>query len=91
MANPDVQILTKDIWTKIATNVTTGNVYNMSATTNYLQTFRLTDEAAPINNDDAVRAFTNRNDNLWDNISSSDPIDVYLKPLEQDGKIRLDI
>ena len=90
MANPVFIDLTKDTWTKVATAVTSGIVHKIkSQPYNYLQTYRLTGEAAPTDKADGVRVFENDIDFV--EIAATVPIDVYLYPVNADGRIRVDV
>jgi hypothetical protein len=85
-SNPLSVSCTKDTWTKIATNVVTGTVYKQSnAPANYLQTFKLTGEAAPTDEDEAVVLFEPGRISVP--ISSDSAIDVYVMAKGADGVI----
>ena len=89
MANPQIVTITANSWVKVATNVTTGKVYNAKTTVSYSQTYRDTGEAAPSNMDDAVRAFIV---NGVEEISASAGIDVYIYAHgDVDGSVRVDL
>ena len=47
MADPAVTALTKDVWTKVATDVVTGQIHRLNNDPVYMQTYRLTGGAAP--------------------------------------------
>ena len=78
MANPVAVTLVVDTWTKVATNVTTGVIERKDGFNDksliILETYKLTGEAAPANDDTAVWWTSNPL-----TISSSAAIDVYLK------------
>lgn len=101
MADPNVvEIIPEWEWVKIATAVVSGMVHRIITTVWYYQTYRLTGEAAPAAvvqgtiPEEAVRIFTQ---SPIEEISSSNPIDVYIMCANQDddaddpGKIRVDV
>ncbi len=101
MADPNVITITPEwAWQKVATAVVTGMIHRLVTTVYYYQTFRLTGEAAPAVPtlgtipEEAVRLFDQSNS---EEISSSNPIDVYIMCANQDddatdeGKIRVDV
>ena len=76
MANPVFVTCTKGVWTKVATNVITGFVHkNTTIQSQYLQTYKLTGQAAPTLISEGVRAFEN---SLKEAISATVAIDVYI-------------
>lgn len=86
-SNPAVFPCPKGVWTKVATNVVNGRVYEITDAI-YSQTIRLTGGAAPTTDADAARLFE---DTKSEPISSSSAIDVYVKALDQDGSVRVDL
>jgi hypothetical protein len=91
MGNPVVTTIPNGVWTKVATNVLTGNVHIIESKVTYLQTFRLTGEAAPTLRDEGVELFTKC---ITERIQSADAIDVYVWCVDndgKDGKIRVDV
>ncbi len=87
MADPAVVACTKDVWTKVATNVTTGFVWIIKTGPNvYLQTYRATGNPAPANNADAVKM-----PSPGAAISAAAGIDVYIQPTRVDGSVRVDV
>ncbi len=101
MANPlVVDILTEWVWQKVATSVTSGNIYRLATDVDYYQTYRLTGVAAPTNptlgtlQDEAVRMFGIDDP---EEIGHSEAIDVYIlvkydKTLAlRNGKVRVDV
>lgn len=90
MANPAFVACTKDVFIKVATNVTTGQLHRKSSSpSGYLQTYKLTGEAAPADNADlGVRMFL---DAEAEPISSSAAIDVYVMCQGADGRLRVDV
>lgn len=88
-ANPEEIVCTADTWILVAFAQTVGVIHKLSNLPNvYKQTYRLTGEAAPLNDDDAVLAF-GRCDNF--EINSGVAIDVYVKAVRVNGKIRADL
>ena len=88
MANPVIVDCPADTWTKVATNVTTGQIHKKKYNAKYIQTYVLTGQAAPTNNDLAVPIFTGGCSSAA--ISAASAIDVYLKPLGIAGSVRVD-
>jgi hypothetical protein len=87
MANPLMVDCPVDIWTKVATNVTAGSVLiSRNTGPTYIQTYRLTGEAAPINEDDAILI-----EQPGEKIESLLGIDVYVKAKNEDGEVRVDL
>ena len=86
MADPIVVPCLADVWTKVATDQTSGVVHILSSKPNvYLQTYRDTGEAAPTGKTGAVQ---------FDSplcISSSLGIDVYVQPVSAAGSVRVDL
>jgi hypothetical protein len=76
-------------WVKVATNVVSGWIHKMEKRASYLQTYRLTGEVAPINEDEGVKMFLDFADK--EQIKSSVPIDVYVWSRGHDGKLRVDV
>lgn len=89
MANPVFVDCPADEWTKVATDVTTGQIWKANTTPAYLQTYKLTGEAAPSDRGEGMKLFSD--DNNSEEISSSEPIDVYVFPVGAIGRVRVDI
>lgn len=86
-ADPLIVETPKDVWTKVATNVTSGFVWVLNTAPNvYSQTYRLTGEAAPTLFDEAVTL-----EKPGAPISASVAIDVYIRPIAVDGSVRVDV
>lgn len=86
MADPVVVSCTKDVWTKVATNVTTGVVHILKTDPDaYYQTYRVTTNPAPTDLTDAVPFDTPLQ------ISAGAGIDVYIQPKNVDGSVRVDL
>ena len=92
MADPAIVVVLKGQWTKVATNVTTGNVWRRESLVSYFMTIRDTGGSAPTAPDleiEGVQVFT-KGDNMP--ISSNVSIDVYLWARgDVDGKVRVDL
>lgn len=85
MANPVLVPCPVGLWTKVATNVKSGNIWIMDRMSDYFHTYRDTGESAPSSDDEAVRlAYPGRR------IESDISIDVYIKAKTQDGIVRVD-
>lgn len=88
MADPSVQTLTKDVWTKVATNVVSGYVHILKKSVQYLQTYRDNGGAVPAAGDPSEGAELNFPGTP---IEASAGIDVYIMPLRADGRVRVDV
>lgn len=78
-----------DVWTKVTTAVTTGQLWKAQSTATYLQTYRLTGETAPTDSSEGVKLFSDNQNS--EEISSSDPIDVYVFAIGSAGRVRVDL
>ena len=86
MPNPDIISCPVDVWTKIATGITSGIVHVIDTSPNvYLHTYRLTTQDPPVNNDDAAPF------ELALQIANSAAIDVYIQPKGKAGSVRVDL
>ena len=88
MSNPVIVSCPADIWTKVATNVTSGNLHKVYKTSRYLQTYRVTGGTAPTDETEGVPCFAESDSEV---IQSSGGIDVYVLSLKYDGKVRVDV
>ena len=88
MANPAIITCTKGAWTKVATNVTIGQIHNKATLAEYYQTYRNTGDPAPTDLTDAVKIFKKDKSIL---IDSSVNIDVYLWCKKFAGSVRVDL
>jgi len=84
MANPVMVNVPANAWTKVATNVTSGVIYNISNLPLF-QTYRMTGDPAPTSREEGVDIGDGEAE-----ILSGDGIDIYLWS-NSEGKIRLDI
>ena len=89
MADPVFVNIPAGEWTKIATNVVTGQVHKVLSIPVYMQTYRLTGGGAPTLLTDGVLAFANGA--VTDQVSASAAIDVYLWCVGSAGRVRVDI
>ena len=101
MASDPVEVAISEwAWTKVATNVLTGNVHRLNTIVDYYQTYRLTGTAAPNVPTlgtipiEAVRMFSN---SITELISATSGIDVYImganrdEDADDDGSVRVDV
>lgn len=89
MADPAFIDCPADQWTKVATNVVTGQIWRANSSPNkYLQTYRDTGEAAPTLSSEGMPAF---NDEGVVQISALMGIDVYIYPMGRAGRVRVDL
>jgi hypothetical protein len=87
MANPAVIACTKDAWTKVATNVTAGQLHILSSAPNqYSHTYRMTGGAAPTTLAEAVVI-----SQVSLPISAPAAIDVYVYAHGAAGSVRVDV
>lgn len=90
MADPVFVTCPKGIWTKVATNVTTGQIWKRPQSARFLQTYRITATPAPTERSEGVEVFSSKNVQS-EPISATGPIDVYLYAIDKDGEVRVDI
>ena len=89
-SNPAVVTCTKDTWVKVATGILIGVVYRLSTSPEkYVQTIRLTGQAAPEVMTDAAEVFTNGDTAAT--ISSDAAVDVYVLACGAAGSVRVDL
>jgi hypothetical protein len=87
MPNPNLVSCPADTWTKVATNVTTGNIWIADKSPNkYLQTYVLTGQAAPAGTAIGIAIV---GDGMP--IANTVGIDVYIYPIGELGKVRVDV
>lgn len=89
MADPAITAIPKDVWTKVATNVTTGMIHILNVDpNNYLYTYRDTGGGAPANptTDPEAVPF-----NPALQISAAAGIDVYVMTRGVNGSVRVDL
>jgi len=89
MANPVSVTCLADVWTKVATNVTSGTISKqINSPAKYVQTYKLTGEAAPTDDDEAGPLFSCADYAI---INHSVAIDVYVKAITTAGAVRVDL
>lgn len=87
MNNPVVVDCPEHEWTKVATNVTSALIHRIrTGGVIYNQTYRLTGDDPPDDDTEAVSAFI---DDQPEIVSASAGIDVYIKSLGGNGKVRV--
>lgn len=88
MADPAVVACPKDVWTKVASAVTTGQIWILNTKPNvYRQTYRVAGNPAPVGSVPEEKAFQGE----VMQISAGVAIDVYLFPVGKDGSVRVDL
>jgi hypothetical protein len=95
MADPIIISIPADVWTKVATNVKTGIIQKCDSPasfnpSNYLQTYRMTGEAAPSSSSIEGVLMFHEHDEI-EEISSTDFIDVYVKARGTNGELRVSL
>lgn len=89
MADPQVISITAGQWVPVAIGVFSGVINRLNTKPNiYLQTYRLTGEAAPTLEDEGAVLFEEFS---AEPIESPDAIDVYVWAKGFDGKVRADL
>ena len=87
MADPAIIACAADVWTKVATNKTSGAVHVFKGTgLTWYQTYRDTGGAAPTDLTDSIKLIK-----PTDPIDSSIGIDVYVQPVSGAGSVRVDL
>jgi len=89
MADPLSVDCPKNVWTKVATNVTSGAIYIKEFGPVYNQTIRVTGNPAPVEADlnlEGVPLGDKRN-----SISETVAIDVYIWCNKDGGRVRVDL
>lgn len=90
MANPVFVDCPAGVWTKVATNITTGQIHKVDVTPQeYLHTYKQTGDAAPTDRSEGVRIFIGAN--ISEIISHNTGIDIYIFPVLSAGRIRVDL
>jgi len=88
--NPQFPVLlTENTWTKIASAVVTGTIYNKNSGADYFQTYRIPNDPAPTDLAEGVGMFLEPQG--FEEIKSDSPIDVYVYALGDQGKLRVDL
>lgn len=87
MADPVIVPCAADVWTKVATDVTTGIIHLKSSEPGaYLQTYRDTGGGAPTDPAEGVQI-----PGPSIPIQATAGIDVYIMPLNKAGSVRVDL
>ena len=87
MANPDSIECPADTWTLVAEDVTSGTIFRR-VTGKYIQTYRLTGEAAPTDETDSGPIFEGSDSAT---IGHNAAIDVYIMAKDENGEVRVDL
>ena len=88
MTNPVETIVPANVWTKVATAVTSGQLHKLSSAPRaYYQTYRMTGDSAPTEQP-KVGIFES---SQHESAGSVSPIDVYVYALGLDGLVRVDV
>jgi hypothetical protein len=88
MANPVVIACPEGQWTKVATALTSGQLWRMITTPQYLYTYRDTTGPVPTDLSDAVAIDNWSNDAFI--LSYASPADVYIYARGAAGQVRKD-
>ena len=89
MQNPIFVTCVKEVWTKVATAVTEGQLWkDSSAPALYLHTYRLTGAEAPTLRSEGVAIFLR---SINEEIKASASIDIYIYTVAKTGRVRVDI
>lgn len=89
MADPVIVACPVDVWTKVATNVTSGQIHIKDSKPGmYLQTYRMTGNAAPAAGNPAEGV---QIDGASTPIEATAGIDVYIMPRGAAGSVRVDV
>ena len=89
MTNPIFVDCPAGEWTKVATNIISGQIHRVSLVPyGYLQSYKDTGDAAPTLKSEGVVAFEQSN---LESILALSGIDVYLYPLLAAGRVRVDL
>ena len=86
MANPAIVSCPKNTWTKVATNVTAGQVKVQDQSALYFETYRLTGNSAPT----GITELSGLHGKTI-TIAASAAIDVYIYCQRNDGLVRVDV
>jgi hypothetical protein len=89
MANPVIVPCPAGDWTKVATNVTTGQIKKLKTDPNkYLETYRTSGDPVPTEATEGVPIFI---ESYSETISASAGIDVYIMAVGANGSVRADL
>jgi hypothetical protein len=88
MANPEIQVLTKDIWNEVLTNATYyGRVFILpqdNEPTRYLVTLREVGTGAPAPTYEGGVPIRG-----WTAPTSTTAVNLYIKPVDYDGRVEV--
>lgn len=90
MANPFFIECEKNQWTLVCSNVTTGKLWRARVGANYLHTYRDSGDPAPTERGEGMQIFTDNEPN-YEIIKSNIGIDVYIYPVNKNGRVRVDL
>jgi hypothetical protein len=90
MADPVFVSCPANQWTKVATSVVTGQVWRAKSGVKYLHTYRDTGNPAPTLRSDGMPVFVEEESDV-EQISASAAIDVYIYPIGDSGRVRVDL
>ena len=85
MADPVIIACPEGVWTKVATNQTTGVIHVLTTSAEYRQTYRASGGAVPTDETEAVPFDGSLQ------ISAAAGIDVYVLAKVGDGSVRVDL
>lgn len=92
MADPVLVDCPEGAFTKVATDVTVGEIYQMIRDEGpYLYSYRETGEAAPTDKSEAVPIFLGENNIVLEIWERSAGIDIYIWCDSTPGQVRLDV
>lgn len=87
--NPQIFACPENVWVMVANGVTSGTLHRLDVLPeHYLHTYRLKNDPGPVNNEDAALLFSGTS--VFAAISNDVDIDVYVKAIGADGRVRLD-
>ena len=87
--NPAVVECPKNVWVKVAAEITSGTIHRLvTLPEHYLHTYRNANEPAPSDNSDAALLFSGVS--VFAAVSNDVNIDVYVKAIGANGRIRVD-
>ena len=87
--NPVIFECPESVWVRVAEGVTSGTLHKLNTLPeHYLHTYRTATEAAPVDNSDAALLFSGAS--VFAAVSNDIGVDVYVKAIGADGRIRVD-
>ena len=91
MATPTFKDLPKDVWTKVATNVTVGQVHLISTAANVIRSTYIQPTGAAAPADDPALGVPVFDEGTTEIISFEAGADVYLRPEGETSRVRIDV